>query len=106
MIEYFVHLDPEEMPPDLALVRVTVPETVSQVKLAKLPKGWRASPPPAGLAEIGDSFVREHKAAVPRVPSAIVPQEENWLLNPAHPDSAQIQVAGVASFKYDARLFR
>ena len=108
MLEYFVHIDPDDPPRDLVLAAADIPASVSRVVLPskKLPANWRAAPPPARLAEIGDAFAREHRAAVLVVPSALAPAESNWLVNPLHPDFARIRIHRAEPFLYDSRLLR
>jgi RES domain-containing protein len=107
MLEYFVHLDRDNPPTDLVLAKAMVPERMSriQIKVADLPSDWRDSPPPSVLTTIGDDFVAKRKSAILIVPSALAPSENNWLLNPLHPDFAKIEVQPVEPFEYDERLF-
>ena len=79
MLEYFVHLDPGDLPKDLVSVRADVPGSISRISLDRkqLPGDWRNSPAPPELAEIGDHFVRDGKATILIVPSALVPDESD-----------------------------
>ena len=108
MLEYFVHLDPEDLPADLVSVRADIPADVAIDRLdpAGLPSGWRRTPPLAALASIGDRFVREAGKAALAVPSVIVPGEFNWLINPGHPHFSRIQVHAPEALRYDPRLLR
>lgn len=108
MIEYFIHIDPDDPPRDLVLATAEIPEGVSRTTLSRrqLPEGWRKSPPSPELADIGDRFVRERNAAVLIVPSALAPAESNWLINPEHPEFARIHLRSVDTFEYDPRFFR
>lgn len=107
MIEYFVHIDSSDPPKDLVVVAADIPDSVSRVELTprELPSNWRQVPAPPGLAAIGDSFAAECKSAILVLPSALVPSEANWLVNPLHPDAAEIQVRPTEPFRYDARFF-
>ena len=71
-----------------------------------LPKNWSASPPPVGLQRIGDEWVSSLALAVLEVPTAIVLLEQNCLLNPAHPDFAQIKLEKPRRFRFDQRLLK
>ena len=73
MIEYLAHLDTSCPPRDLMLARAEVPEGVSRITLRaeRLPTGWRSFPAPESFTEYGEHFVREQKAAILIVPSAI-----------------------------------
>ena len=88
MIEYFVHLDRDDPPPDLVVAAADVPDDVSRVTVSpgSLPAPWRQTPPPSELAAIGDRFAPRRRDAILIVPSALAPDEANWLLNPDHLD--------------------
>jgi RES domain-containing protein len=108
MLEYFVHLDRDDPPTDLVLARATIPESLSRrhVAASELPLDWRASPAPSELTAIGDDFILNRTTAILIVPSALAPAENNWLLNPMHPEFAQIEMEPLEPFRYDPRLFR
>jgi RES domain-containing protein len=107
MLEYFVHLDADDAPPDLVLVTAGLPDDLSTKRIAvdDLPSVWRRSPAPAELARIGDEFAAEAKHCVLVVPSALAPHENNWLLNPQHRDFRRVIVQGVEPLSYDPRMF-
>ena len=108
MLEYFVHIDPDDPPQDLVLVTADIPDTVSRnaISTRQLPAAWRQTPPPPALARIGDGFVRDRRSAILVVPSALAPTEVNWLLNPRHPHFSRIRVHSPEAFRYDARFFK
>ena len=108
MIEYFIHIDPDDPPKDLVVVTAEVPDNVSRTSISQkqLPANWRQNPSPPELAEIGDRFVRDRSAAILIVPSALVPPESNWLINPQHPECSRIRLHSVEAFGYDSRFFR
>jgi RES domain-containing protein len=107
MIEYFVHIDSEDLPKDLVVVTAEIPQSVTRTQVAtkRLPANWRRNPAPPDLARFGDEFVHAGRAAILIVPSALAPAERNWLINPRHPDSSKIQLLAAEKFKYDARFF-
>ena len=106
-LEVAVHLDiHEDLPKDRFYVEIDIPESVQILELYRedLPKNWDAKPPLVSTQIIGDAFVREGNAAVLKVPSAIVPAEYNYLINPLHPDISKISMDIVASVTFDVRL--
>lgn len=107
MIEYFVHIEASDAPKDLVVVAADVPDRVSRVvpTARKLPSNWRMVPAPPSLAAIGDAFAADRKSAILILPSALAPSEANWLINPLHPEFAEIRVRPAEPFHYDARFF-
>jgi RES domain-containing protein len=108
MIEYFIHLDPDDPPNDLVVVTAEIPDDVSRTEISpkRLPSNWRQSPSPPELAGIGDRFASNARAAILVVPSALAPTESNWLINPRHPEFSKIRLRSVEAFDYDARFFK
>jgi RES domain-containing protein len=107
MLEYFVHLDKEDPPADLVLATADVPHDVVQERVAvdDLPANWRAPAAPPDLARLGDEFVQRGEYCVLIVPSVLAPAENNWLINPGHPDYKKIHIPEVAPLNYDSRMF-
>ncbi len=108
ILEYFVHIDSDDPPGDLVLVRAEVPDSVSRISLPRrqLPRTWRTTPAPPDLAEIGNDFVARRASAILIVPSALAPTEANWLINPRHPEFGKIRTKRPEAFHYDPRFFR
>lgn len=69
-----------------------------------LPRRWNAPVAPPGLKRLGDAWLKAGRYAVLAVPSAVMPGEWNYLLNPAHPAFAGFARTKPEAFKYDARL--
>lgn len=105
-LEMLVHLDPALIPADLVAVEIDVPPGVSirELTVAELPKSWRRYPAPRSLQRLGDAWLDGRQSAMLCVPSAVVPSERNYLLNPLHEDAQQITVARRIPFAFDPRL--
>ena len=69
-----------------------------------LPSDWAAQPAPAGTRALGDAWITQATSAVLRVPSAVVPAEHNYLLNPAHPDCRKLRIGQPRAFAFDPRI--
>ena len=108
VLEYLVHLDPEDAPPDLILVPADIAPAVviRELRIAELPADWRSLPASDALARMGTSWARRLESAVLSVPSAVVPEERNYLLNPAHPRFRDIAFATARPFAFDPRLWK
>ena len=89
------------------LVRIAIPDVVWDARqvLEPFPGGWDAIP--AGLSgkRAGDGWIAAGKSALLLVPSVIVPDEYNVLLNPRHADAAAITASTVRRWSYDPRFF-
>lgn len=70
-----------------------------------LPENWRSYPAPEALAKLGDRFASEGLKLALQVPSVVIPEEPNFLLNPRHPAAAELEVGEPKPVVYDARLF-
>lgn len=73
-------------------------------KVTALPPGWALSPAPPSTRALGDLWAKEARSAVLELPSAIIPGESNYLLNPAHPDFKKIVIGKPVPFSFDPRL--
>jgi RES domain-containing protein len=106
VLESVVNAGRDSLPEDLIRIEIEVPDrlTIERVSAADLPSNWRAYPAPPELASLGESWAREMRTPVLQVPSALVPEEANFLLNPAHPSAADIEVVTARSFVFDPRL--
>lgn len=106
-LEVAVHLDlSEDLPNDRYYVEIEIPNDIAiqEVKISDLPDSWDNKPPTLTTQIIGDDFVQQNLAAVLKVPSCIVPQEYNYLINPLHPESKRIKVKSKVRMQFDARL--
>jgi len=105
-LEYLVHIDPDDAPDDLVALRLSVPGNTTELVLASesLPAGWQRTPPPPECQTIGDRWARNREHLLLRIPSVLVPEESNVLVNPMHPDASLVRVEGFRPFSFDPRL--
>jgi RES domain-containing protein len=105
-LEKFVHLS-GVVPADLVLVRVEIPDESSSETpaLADLPPDWAAVRPRPGTMRFGTKWAQESRSLVLYVPSAIVREETNGVLNPNHPEFAGVRMEIEREFHYDPRMF-
>ena len=103
MLEVLVHLG--STPEAFSVVAVEFPERLVEVfDRAKLPPDWRSDPSPLSVRLIGDEWARKQRSAVLQVPSAIVPEQHNFVLNPLHADFAKVKIGPARAFDFDPRL--
>ncbi len=101
VLEYRAHIDPAFASQDLVIATLVIPDDVLIAPTPPLPENWRQTPAPEALREVGDRFVAACEAAAMLVPSVIVPEESNVLINPKHPDMGR--VAELVEFQFDSR---
>jgi len=106
LIEVMAHLeiDAEDLPTHYQLLGVELPDSAAITALGEneLPADWREQ---LLLTRArGDGWLHLGATLLLRVPSAIVPEAANYLLNPAHPDAARITIASAIRAAFDPRL--
>ena len=108
-LETVVHLGADTLPLNRYLVEITLPAELwaaaVELDTARL-VGWDAMPVGKASLDWGSAWVKASRSLLARVPSVIVPEEMNVLINPAHPDAAQLQAVKQRRWLYDARLGR
>lgn len=105
--EIAVHTTLGNLPLDYKLITIEIPDNIQIQELAaeNLPPNWKAIPHAHGTQEIGDKFASEGIFAVLKVPSVVVQDEFNYLINPLQADSHKITIMAIESFNFDERLF-
>lgn len=106
-LETLAHLAKHPLPLNRYLVQITVPAKAWAAATEIDPEelvGWDAEPAGKASLEWGHAWVTSGQSLLARVPSAIVPEEFNVLVNPAHSDIAGVKARKVRKWLYDARL--
>ena len=107
--ERLVYEEHDLAPDHLVRIEVTLSAGlfVQQLEPTDLPEDWRAYPHLASTRKIGADWLRGHSSEALVVPSAVVPEESNVILNPLHPDFAKyVEVKKVTPYSIDTRLSR
>jgi RES domain-containing protein len=108
VLETFVHLKAGGLPLNRYLVELTIPDAVwnGATALPAPPVGWDAIPVGKVSLDEGDRWLKANTSALLVVPSVIVGEERNVLINPLHPDAGRITARKVRKWGYDPRLMR
>lgn len=105
LLEILVNVGSSALLPSYALAAAEIDEaSIERLPEDELPDDWRLSPAPPALQAFGERWVRSGRSAVLAVPSAVVPWETNYLLNPQHPRFAEIATEPPRRFDLDTRL--
>lgn len=105
VVEMLANVDDAETLFDVpwVLVSAEIPAELIE-KPGRLPDSWGRFPHPLGTQAVGTEWARANRSTVLRVPSAVVPGEFNYLLNPAHPSFPRLKLGRPQSFAFDPRL--
>jgi RES domain-containing protein len=108
VLEYTVNYRRRGWVPATVLGRATIPSNVRvhAVAMKKLPDNWYAADAPSELQQIGEEWLERGETAVLKVPSAIVVEEWNYLLNPLHAAFKKLRFDVPTSFSFDRRVAR
>lgn len=106
-LETIVHLNAGGLPLNRYLVEVNIPDDVwgarEEVNATKL-VGWDARPASRTSIGFGTEWARSRRTPILVVPSVVVPEEANVLVNPLHPSSASLIARKVRLWTYDPRV--
>jgi RES domain-containing protein len=104
-LENLVHVDIRHLPGDLRSIAFDIPDEVSRKVLGAgdLPAGWDAVPGPETLKILGSGWAAARAEAILVVPSAVIRDEVNILINPEHPEVGRIGICPPMPFNFDVR---
>jgi RES domain-containing protein len=97
VLEKLAHLNPDALPDDLMLARFEGALSIEDTQPADLGNIEETR-------ELGERWLTRASSCVLRVPSVIVPEEHNLVLNPLHPEAMHMLLARERPFKFDGRL--
>ena len=105
VLEMLVNTKFQDYAISLDLIVIQIPDTaqLTEINIIKIKKGWIED---FGYTNyIGDEFIKDKQSLLLKVPSAVITEEHNYLINPLHADFKKIKVLEIRSFKTDKRLF-
>jgi RES domain-containing protein len=104
ILESLVHLKRKEIPPSQYLLHIEFPDEnpIAEISYKRIKKHWNEEP--EYTQWLGDQFLRNNHSLVMKVPSVIVPQESNFLLNPLHPKFKNVKIINSELLQLDKRL--
>ncbi len=105
VLEVLVHLDVGRPLPRFVAFTFELDATlVERLDTVQLPRHWRTSRGLPATQQIGDEWLASGGALALAVPSAIVPEESNYLLNAVHPAFGHLRFGRSIPFLLDPRL--
>lgn len=104
-LELFVHLGTGDSRIRFVYFKVETPEKAKIDDLSNLPRDWRKEPPPVSTQLMGTEWAEKRTSAILRIPSVVIPIENNFALNPLHPDFQTLKITGPWPFDFDPRMW-
>ncbi len=104
VLEILVRVGMQTIPISYHLVKIEIPDAIQPlaISIGKLRKDWKDD---TGYTQwMGDEFLRSANALILKIPSAIVDEENNFLINPKHGDFKKVKIVSVSKFQFDKRL--
>ena len=106
VLENLVHMDPSHFRDNYILIAADIPDDLAMdvVSVESLEPDWQSRYEDDTLQQVGKDWIERGESAVLSVPSALMPQERNLILNPLHPDFTKIIIHEPVDFTFDKRL--
>lgn len=105
ILEYSVNTSEDDIPRALSMVSIDIPENgILEIPIHQLPGDWHNTPVPPSTKTFGTKLLEQLRSPVIKIPSAVIPEEYNYILNPKHPDAALFKIVEIRDFVYDIRI--
>lgn len=107
VLEVLVHMTGGGSLPGYSIVCASLPDSlVDVIDSADLPGNWDSDPVPPELQSVGDAWLASARSLALQVPSALVRDSYNFLINPEHGDFGRVTIISSEPFDFDRRLVR
>ncbi len=83
---------------------LSVPDQFDTYEVSDLPENWRSLAAYSKLQGLGSFWYNHGDTALLRIPSAVIPQEHNYLMNTRHVDFKEVAISDVEDYFWDERL--
>lgn len=105
-LENVVHRSGRGLQMDFRTMHIFVPDSlpITYIDLTELPANWADFEQYSICQMLGDRWYNAAETLVLSVPSAIIPHENNYLLNTRHPAFSQVQLRQTEPFQFDSRI--
>ena len=105
LLEYSVHVQLADLPKTLCFTIFEVPDdSMLSLEIESLPVNWQNWPHSKNTRDFGTQLLRENKYLIFKFPSAVLPFEYNYIINPAHSDMYKVKIIDVVDYAYDTRI--
>lgn len=104
-LEYAANVSLDDMPRALSIATIEIPDNSwIEKSIPQLPGDWADPSTPVSTRDFGSSLLRGAKHLVVKLPSAVIHQEFNYIINPLHPAISDVRIIAIADFAFDVRV--
>lgn len=105
-LENVVHRNSHGLNDNFRTILIEAPDTlpVKIFERKNLIPNWHVFANMPYTQQLGEEWVKSNETAILRVPSVVIPEECNFILNPAHPDFRQVKYLRAEPFEFDSRI--
>ncbi len=105
LLEYTVNVNVNEIPRALSITTIEIPDSeILIINEDSLPGNWKNAPAPTSTQDFGSNLLQSLGKAVFRIPSSVIPEEFNYILNPLHINSRDFKIKSITDLVYDIRI--
>ena len=107
-LELLVNVDLSYRTPNYVLLTIEVPDEFhyKALNMDELPTNWRSRDQYTITRELGSNWYNELQEGMLKVPSAVIPQEHNFVINVFHPIAKELKITSTEPFIFDKRLLK
>jgi RES domain-containing protein len=105
VLEYTVNVNIHSIPRALSITTIDIGKiSFRELEESELPGDWKKSPAPASTQNFGSDLLKKAGKAILKFPSSVIPDEFNYILNPAHVNFMKFNILATIDFVYDIRI--
>jgi RES domain-containing protein len=105
VLEYTVNVNIHSIPRALSITTIDLGRVLfRKFSESELPGDWKKYPVPFSTRDFGAGLLRKNARPIFKIPSSVIPEEFNYILNPAHPDFKKFRILDISDFVYDVRI--
>jgi len=106
-VELIAHRNAIMKGSDYKMITISFPDEedlITRIPIKTLPEKWQLVDSYSKLQDIGSSWYHTEASLILKVPSAIIPQEFNYIINTRHPDFKDVLLVRTKDYSWDNRL--
>ena len=105
ILEYSVNVNIDDIPRALSIACIEIPGTaILLLEQARLPGDWQQAPAPSSTKDLGTALIKQNQYLAIQIPSVVIPEEYNYLINPLHAEMSKVRIVEVKDCVYDLRI--